>query len=156
MTTTGLRTFGLQKTRFYLNVIVNCQNCKIWGKEVLNEVSERPLHNDICTAWGALSANGIIDTLWFQEYSMNKTTNQERYRSVVDDFHGLLQRHQDLRFESVVSTGRPNTSHGNCDDEVPWWTVWGKRYFKEKRFFSRPQFIWLLSVWILQRQRVPQ
>ena len=30
---------------------------------------------------------------------MTLTINQERYRNVIDRFHGLLQRRQDLRFE---------------------------------------------------------
>lgn len=88
------------EAHFYLNGIVNSQNCRIWGKEVPNEVNERPLHSDKCTAWCALSANGIIGPLWFQEQGESVTINQERYRSVIDTFHGLLQRRQDLRFES--------------------------------------------------------
>ena len=31
---------------------------------------------------------------------MKVTNNQERYRSVIDTFHGLLQCRQDLQFES--------------------------------------------------------
>ena len=83
-----------------MNGIVNSQNCRIWGKEAPNEVNERPLHSDKCTAWCALSANGIIGPLLFQEQGDSVTINQERYRSVIDTFHGLLQRRQDLRFES--------------------------------------------------------
>ena len=33
------------------------------GKEVSNEVNERPIHSGECTALCALSANGIIDPL---------------------------------------------------------------------------------------------
>ena len=60
-------------------------------------INECPLHSDKCTALCTLSANGIIGPLWFQEQGESVTINQERYRSVIDTFHGLLQR---LRFES--------------------------------------------------------
>ena len=65
------------------------------GNEAPNEVNERPLHSDKCTAWCALNANGIIGLLWFQEQGESVTINEERYRSVIDTFHGLLQRRQD-------------------------------------------------------------
>ena len=42
------------------------------------------------------------------------TINQKQYRSEIDTFTELLQRFKD----SVVSTGKRNTSHGNCDDET--------------------------------------
>ena len=58
---TGLKNVWFtDEAHFYLNGIVNSQHCRIWGKEAPNEVNERPLHSDKCTAWCALSANGIL------------------------------------------------------------------------------------------------
>ena len=51
------------EAHFYLNEIVNSQNCRLWGKDVPNKVNERPPHSDKYTAWCALSANGIIGPL---------------------------------------------------------------------------------------------
>ena len=42
-----------------------------------NEVNERPLHIDKCTAWCALSANGIIGPLCFQEQGESVAINQD-------------------------------------------------------------------------------
>ena len=80
------------EAHFYLEGIVNSQNCRIWGKEAPNEVNERPLHSDKCTAWCALSA--LIGPLRFQVQGESITfiKNQERYR--------LQRHHQDLRLES--------------------------------------------------------
>ena len=53
------------EAHFYLNGIINSQNCRLWGKDVANEVNERLLYNDKCIVWRDLSANGIIGSLWF-------------------------------------------------------------------------------------------
>ena len=60
----------MDKAYFCLNWTVNSQNCRIWVKEVSNEVNEHPLHSGkgTPTACCALSANGIFDPLWFQEH----------------------------------------------------------------------------------------
>ena len=68
-----------------------------------------------------ISANGIISPLWFQEQGGCVTINQERYQSVIDTFHELMQHRQDLRFEcqSFQQDGATPHMHGNCDDETP-------------------------------------
>ena len=72
------------------------------GQEVSNKVNERPLHSVKCRAGCALPAHGLIDPLWFQEQGVSVTIKQKRYQSVIDTFHGLLQRRQDLQFESQL------------------------------------------------------
>lgn len=88
------------EAHFYLNGNVNSQNCRTWSSEPPDEVNERPLHSAKCTAWCAISANGIIGPLWFEEHGTTVTITQERYRRILDCFYALLQGQQDLHFES--------------------------------------------------------
>lgn len=88
------------EAHFHLNGNVNSQNCRTWSNEPPDEVNERPLHSAKCTAWCAISAHGVIGPLWFQDRGTTVTITQERYRRILDSFYGLLQRRQDLRFES--------------------------------------------------------
>ena len=48
------------ESHFYLNNIVNKQNCRFWGTEKPNFHYKKPLHDDKITAWVALSSEGVI------------------------------------------------------------------------------------------------
>ena len=52
---------------FYLNNIVNKQNCRFWGTEKPNFHYEKPLHDDKITVWVALSSAGVIGPFFFEE-----------------------------------------------------------------------------------------
>ena len=45
-----IKVWFTDEAHFHLNGTVNFQNCRIWDKEVPNEVNKRPLHSDKCTA----------------------------------------------------------------------------------------------------------
>ena len=60
-----MNVWFMNEAHFYINGIANSQIYRIWDKEIPNEVNERSLHSDKCTARCALSVNSIIGSLWF-------------------------------------------------------------------------------------------
>ena len=68
-------------------------NCRIWGSEPPNVVTTKSLHSRKCTAWCALSSDGIIGPYWFEDNAENAVTvNQENYRHVIKKFTACLRR----------------------------------------------------------------
>ena len=95
--------------------------------------------SDKCTASCALGANDIIGILWIQEKDVSVTIIQERYRSVIDTFHGLLHvvKICDLRVRGFNRTAQHLTWQLRRWDT--WWIVWWKRYFKKSAFPWSPR-----------------
>ena len=81
------------KSHFYLNDIVNKQNCRFWGTEKQNFHNEKPLHNDKITVWVTLSSAGVIGPFFFEEKGENATVNSERYIQLLkNNFMPALRR----------------------------------------------------------------
>jgi len=53
---------------FYLNNVVNKQNCRFWGTEKPNFHYEKPLHDDKLTVWAALSRTGVIGPFFLRKW----------------------------------------------------------------------------------------
>ena len=87
------------EAHFHLDGSVNRQNCRIWGTEPPNVVTTKSLHSRKCTAWCALSSDGIIGPYWFEDNAENAVTvNQENYRHVIKKFTACLRgRRFDLK-----------------------------------------------------------
>ena len=83
------------EAHFYLNGNVNSQNSRTWRSEPPYEANECQLHSAKCTAWCAISANGIIGPLLFEKHGTTVTITQERYGRILDCFYALLQGQQD-------------------------------------------------------------
>ena len=62
------------EAHFHLGGSVNRQNCRIWGTEPPNFVTTKSLHSRKCTAWCALSCDGIIGPYWFGDDDGNAVT----------------------------------------------------------------------------------
>ena len=75
------------EAHFYLSGHVSSQSTFYWGRSPPEYVLERPLHAEKCTAWAAISTQGIIGPIWFVD-DENKTTtiNAERYMGVLKQF----------------------------------------------------------------------
>ena len=67
------------ESHFYLNNIVNKQNCRFWGTEKSNFHYEKPLHDDKITVWVSLSSAGVIGPFFLEEKGETATVNCERY-----------------------------------------------------------------------------
>ena len=77
----------------YLHGDGNRQNVRIWSRRPPDAVCELPLHSPKVTVWCALSAQGIIGPIFFEDGGGNTVTvNQERYQEVILQFVSALQR----------------------------------------------------------------
>lgn len=82
------------EAHFHLSGHVNKQNLRFWGTENPHQIQEKPLHVEKCTAWCAISSNGIIGPYWFEDIETKKAVavNQERYKHVLTKFWAALLR----------------------------------------------------------------
>ena len=63
---------------FSLSGHVNSKNSVFWGSQTPDEVFQRPLHSVKCTAWVAISKDGIIGPFWFEnDVGEKMTINKE-------------------------------------------------------------------------------
>ena len=77
----------------YLHGDGNRQNVRIWSRSPPDAVYELPLHSPKVTVWCALSAQGIIGPIFFEDRrGKTVTVNQERYQDVLLQFVNALQR----------------------------------------------------------------
>ena len=75
------------EAHFHLDGTVNSQNNRIWSDTKPETAKEKPLHSSKVTAWCALSSQGVIGPLWFQDSNKKTATvNQERYQAVLEQF----------------------------------------------------------------------
>ena len=58
------------EAHFHLNGQVNRQNYRFWAERPPEEVLEAPLHSPKVTVWCALSAQGIIDPIFFFKWCL--------------------------------------------------------------------------------------
>ena len=87
------RIWFSDESHFYLNAVLNKQNCRFWGKEKPNFYHENPLHDEKVTVWAALSSSGIIGSLFFEAEGETQTVNSDRYlKLLLNKFLPALQR----------------------------------------------------------------
>ena len=71
------------EAHFLLSGHVNSKYNVYWGTAAPEDVMQRPLHSIKCTAWVAISKNGIISPYWFEdENEKPQTMNTECYVEV--------------------------------------------------------------------------
>ena len=86
------------EAHFYLNGLVNKQNYRFWGSEKPGYIAERPLHSPKCTAWCAISAQGILGPFWVEdEDGETVTVTAERYRNILLQFWIALGRKKNVK-----------------------------------------------------------
>ena len=103
------------EAHFYLSGHVSSQSAFYWGRSPPEYVLERPLHAEKCTAWAAISTQGIIGPIWFVDDENETTTiNAERYMGVLKQFFVKLKRkHVDVDSQWFMQDGAtPHTA--NC------------------------------------------
>ena len=101
MKMTGVETLGLRMRHTFILMKLSTLRTAEYGVSMFHmKLMNFFFIMVYCTAWCALSANGIIGSLWFQEQGVTVTINQKRCQSVINTFYGLLQRRQNLQFES--------------------------------------------------------
>ena len=72
------------EVHFDLGGYVNKQNCRIWGKENLDQYIEKPKR---VTVWFGFWSRGIIGPFFFEnEQGEAVTVNGDRYRSMLNEF----------------------------------------------------------------------
>ena len=107
------------EAHFYLSGHVSSQSAFYWGRSPPEYVLERPLHAEKCTAWAAISTQGIIGPIWFVDDENETTTiNAERYMDVLKQFFVKLKRkHVDVDSQWFMQDGAtPHTA--NCTPSV--------------------------------------
>ncbi|GFW97419.1 uncharacterized protein TNCV_4990961 [Trichonephila clavipes] len=104
------RCYGFSEydeAHFWLNGLVNKQNCRIWSEANPQVYVETPLHqkND---CWCALWAGGIIGPYFFKnDEGHNVTVSGDRYRAMITNFFiPELNNHdvQELWFQQDCAT----------------------------------------------------
>lgn len=81
------------EAHFLLSGHVNSKNNVYWGTNPPDEVLQRPLHSQKCTAWVAISKHGIIGPYWFEDaHERAETVNTQRYLAVMRKFWAALGR----------------------------------------------------------------
>lgn len=76
------------KSQVYLFRYVNSKSAVFWGSMKQDFVIERQLHPEKCTAWGAISKNGIIVPFWIEDKNqIPVTVNSDHYLLVLNKIH---------------------------------------------------------------------
>ena len=79
------------EAHFLLSGHVNSKNNIYWGSTPPTEVVEKPLHSLKCTAWVAMSEQGLVGPFWFEdEHGREKTVDSEGYIDVLTKFWTTL------------------------------------------------------------------
>lgn len=74
-----------------LSGYINSQKSIFWGTATLNKVVERSLHSIKCTVWVAMSTNGIITSVWFEDQNKELlTVAKEQYIVVLQQYWTTL------------------------------------------------------------------
>ena len=78
------------EANFYLNGLVNKQNCRVWGRENPHALVERDIQSPHLTVWCGLSSRGVIGPYFFQSgrgaRSVVQTVTGARYREMLEGF----------------------------------------------------------------------
>ncbi len=65
---------------FWLNGFVNKQNMRLWRDKNPHGIHEAQLHSEKITVWAAISAHGIIGSVFLRE-----TVNAKNYRVLLEN-----------------------------------------------------------------------
>lgn len=72
------------EAHFYLNGVVNKQNCRIWAMENPRETISKPLHPKKATVWVGLASWGIVGPHFVEDEEGKTTTvNQPQFKYVL-------------------------------------------------------------------------
>lgn len=83
----GKQIIFSDEAHFWLNGVVNTQNCRFWCENNPRQLVERPLHPMKVTVWCGLHAGGIIGPYFFEDADGHTVTvNAERYRDMITNF----------------------------------------------------------------------
>ena len=81
------------EAHFCLQGEPNLQNNRVWSQSQPRAVHQRVSHPEKCTAWCAISSEGIIGPFWFEDSAGRAlTVNADRYSSVLKKFHAALRK----------------------------------------------------------------
>ncbi|XP_068204825.1 uncharacterized protein [Palaemon carinicauda] len=156
------------KAQFLLSGHLNSKNNIFWGSTPPEHCLQRPLHSVKCTAWVAISKQGIIGPSWFEDDNERSVTiNTERYVQVLGKFWTALGRQRGVvrvlhRFQKDGAT--PHTSNESlawlqqrCPDQLisgrcdPEWLPYSPdlnpadlylwEYLKDRVYGNNPQTI---------------
>lgn len=81
------------ESHFSLSGKINSKNCVYWGTSPPEFVYEKPLHDERCTAWLAISSHGVIGPFWIEDGNgQTVTVTTDVYLGVIKKFWAALQR----------------------------------------------------------------
>ena len=79
------------EAHFHLDRKTNSKTNVFWGSSRPNEVATKPLHSPKCTVWTAISARGIVRTIFIEESGAAVTVTKEQYVEALKTFNSELQ-----------------------------------------------------------------
>ena len=75
------------EAHFYLNGMVNQQNCRFWALEQPRELHQKPLHSKKVTVWCAIGKTAVIGPHFFEDHDGNAVSvTSERYIGMINNF----------------------------------------------------------------------
>ena len=126
------------EAHFLLSGHVNSKNNVYWGTATPEDVTHRPLHSTKCTAWVAISKNGIIGPYWFEdENERAQTVNTERYVEVLTKFWASLGQCEGIYREEQwfqQDGASPHTSNNSL--------AWLRERFHERLISRKCEVEW--------------
>ena len=75
------------EAHFYLDGMVNQQNCHYWASENLKQLHKRLLHSPKMMVWCTMDKTGVISPYFFKDDNRNVVTlNSEHYIEMINNF----------------------------------------------------------------------
>ena len=103
------------EAHFYLHGLPNRQNHRHWGKNPPEKTLEIPLHSPKVTVWCALSAQGIIGPIFFEDGDGETVTVTSEFRPLSGSAGALLavsqQQVRRHHVPAMVPAGRRSSAH---------------------------------------------
>ena len=125
------------EAHFHLSGHVCSESAYFWGYSKPQYVLQRPLHADKCTAWAAISAQGIVGPFWFvNDANETATVNAHRYIEVLKQFVASLRRKRIAVAQQwfMQDGATPHTANVTLD--------WVKRTFQDRIISRRTAIEW--------------
>lgn len=74
------------EAHFYLNGVLNKQNCRIWSSENPQSTTETTLHPAKVTVWAGLASWGLVGPFFFEDHrGQALTVNSDRYDRMLTE-----------------------------------------------------------------------
>ena len=100
------RVWFSDESHFYLDGKIHARNAIYWANGPPQFVLKRPLHSQRCTAWMALSSQGVVGPFWIEEDGETVNVNSTRYLAVLRKFKSSLGRkHLNLNEQIFMQDG---------------------------------------------------